>query len=87
MSCHGFIKIVLLLLNVFCGIRNVDGVMSSSDDCKYSLIWRLANLISLMSLFVVVSFFIKYIGSRVIFVLFVLSLVSYSLSEGFILND
>ena len=73
-----------MLLNSVFVIMNVDVVVSSLDDCMYYLIWRLANLISLIPLFVVVFFSGKYIGSRLVSILFVLSLVSYSLSEGFI---
>ena len=51
MSCHGFIGIGLLWFVIVC--RNVDVVMSSSDDEVLSLVWILANLISLMSLFFV----------------------------------
>ena len=51
MSCHGFIGVRLLWLVIIC--ENVDVVMSLSNDGLLSLILRLANLMPLMSLFVV----------------------------------
>ena len=82
-SCHGFIGFWLLWLVIIC--ESVDVVMSSSDDGVLSIIWRLVNIMSLISLFVVLRYAVEYCRSRLMSVVCILSLVSDSVSEGFIL--
>ena len=81
MSCHCFIGIGLLWLVIIYG----DVVMSSSDDGMLSLIWRLANLMSLMSLFVVLRYAVEYCRSSLMLAVCMMSWVPDSVSEGFIL--
>ena len=59
--------------------------LSSSVDGVLFLIWRLASMMSLMSLFVDLICVLDCFGFRLISFILELSLVSNSVSEGFIL--